>query len=57
MNKNINRASSSSLITINSNLLHIKITLKTELQAIAVSATLPRTPTFCSIYIPCCKTE
>ena len=41
-----------SSIIINNNIPHSKITLNTNMQAVAISATLHKTITVCSVYIP-----
>ena len=41
-----------SSIIINDNIPHSEITLNTNMQAVAISATLHKTITVCSVYIP-----
>ena len=41
-----------SSIIINNNIPHSEITLNTNMQAVAISATLHKTITVCSVYIP-----
>jgi len=49
---NPNRASGGSTILANNRIPQSKLNLKTNLQAVAISATLHKTVTICSIYIP-----
>ncbi len=50
--QNVDRASGGVSIAVNNRAPHRNIPLNTNLQAIAVSVTLHRVITFCSIYIP-----
>ena len=46
------RSCGGSSIIINNNIPHSEITLNTNMQAVAISATLYKTITVCSVYIP-----
>ena len=50
--ENADKASGGASVVVNNNVLHSQIQLDTELQAVAVSVTLHRVITICSIYIP-----
>lgn len=49
---NADKATGGASIIVNNKVLHSEIPLNTELQAVAVSVTLHRVITICSIYIP-----
>ena len=46
------RPSGGSSIIVNNNITHGEITLNTNMQAVVISATLLKTITVCSVYIP-----
>ena len=52
ISKESNIATGGSSILINNKIPHSKVPLKTNLQAVAVTATLQEAITFCSLYIP-----
>ena len=52
MKQHTDRPCGGSSVIINNNIPHSKITLNTNMKAVAISATLHRTITECSVYIP-----